>query len=92
MQGDSLQLLRLQAPMWAMGPKPLSCNCRTRPGTPGVDAAQWRLKGFSETTPSLGHPKLWAREDRELGSQSLGRPAPSKPRWGVSSGFPRTQL
>lgn len=26
MQGDSLQLLRLQAPMWAMGPKPLSCN------------------------------------------------------------------
>lgn len=52
-----------------------------RPWTPGLEAAQQRLTGFSETAPTLGHPRLWASRagGTQTGRQSMGRPVAPEP-------------
>lgn len=68
--------------------------CRTMAAQLGTGLRvlkQPRNSVHSGASRTLGQPCQW-QEDREVGSQSLGRSAVSEPRWGVSSGSPRTLL
>lgn len=84
--------------VWAVDPKPLGyISLEPSHALLVLKQLSRGLKGFSERVSTLGHPRLWVghgrrHEDSEVAGQSLGSSAMSKPRWAVSSGFPRTLL